>query len=405
MHTDRLLVFICVYLCSLFLSYLSPLKKFILLIMKIFHRLFNSSFWALVRKEFRQILRNKQLIILLTVPPTVQLLLYGTALNPDVHNLRLGVIDYANVGSSRELITAMTSNRVFTLDSVPTSEKELSRQVEEGKLDVGVIIPPEFPRQLAKKSANIQVFIDGVNANTAGIAGNYINQIIQQYNRHLANAQANPPVSPQVVFLYNPGLTSSWFFVPGVMGLVLTLIGTLVSAATVIREKDTGTLEQLLMTPAANWEILLAKIVPLVFLMMADVLLALTLGLVVFHLPFRGNLLLFFTLSAVYVFVGISLGMMLATIARSQQQVLLTSFFINMPLVQTSGAIAPIEAMPPFFQYLSLLNPLRHYITIVRGILLKGVGFDVLWMHVLALVGFAVALMTISVKRFRSQLS
>lgn len=295
--------------------------------MKFILRLFESSFWALVRKEFWQILRNKQLIILLIVPPTVQLLIYGTVLNPDVNNLRLGVVDYANVEASRELVTAITSNRVFILESVPVSEQELSRQVEEGKLDIGVIIPPEFPRQLAKQSANIQVFIDGVNANTAGIAGNYINQIIQQYNRQLANIEVSLSVSPQVVFLYNPGLTSSWFFVPGVMGLVLTLIGTLVSAATVIREKDTGTLEQLLMTPAGNWEILLAKIVPLVFLMMADVVLALTLGLVVFQLPFRGSILLFFVLSAVYIFVGISLGMMLATITRSQQQVLLTSFF------------------------------------------------------------------------------
>ncbi len=372
--------------------------------MKFIFRLFNSPFWALLRKEINQILRNKQLIVLLIVPPTLQLLLYGFALNPDVHNLKLGVIDYANVEESRELVLAMTSNRIFTIESVPTSEKELSRQVEEGKLNVGVVIPPEFPRRLAQNSAEIQVFIDGVDANTAGIATGYMNQIIQQYNSRLVPNQIIP-VSPQVVFLYNPGLTSSWFFVPGVMGLVLTLIGTLVSAVTVVREKDTGTLEQLLMTPAANWEILLAKIVPLAFLLMGDVMLALTLGRLVFGLPFRGSFLLFFALSSMYVFVGISLGIMLATISGSQQQVVLTSFFINLPMVQTSGAIAPIEAMPPFFQVLSLLNPLRHYITIVRGILLKGVGLDVLWMHVLALVGFAVVLLTISINKFRSQLS
>ncbi len=372
--------------------------------MKFIFRLFNSPFWALLRKEINQILRNKQLIVLLIVPPTLQLLVYGFALNPDVHNLKLGVIDYANVEESRELVLAMTSNRIFTLESVPTSEKELSRQVEEGKLNVGVVIPPEFPRRLAQKSAEIQVFIDGVDANTAGIASGYMTQIIQQYNSHLAPNQIIP-VSTQVVFLYNPGLISSWFFVPGVMGLVLTLIGTLVSAITVVREKDTGTLEQLLMTPAANWEILVAKIVPLAFLLMGDVMLALTLGRLVFGLPFRGSFVLFFALSSMYVFVGISLGIMLATISGSQQQVVLTAFFINLPMVQTSGAIAPIEAMPPFFQVLSLLNPLRHYITIVRGILLKGVGLDVLWIHVLALVGFAVVLLTISINKFRSQLS
>ncbi|GCL43278.1 ABC transporter permease [Anabaena sp. FACHB-1250] len=373
--------------------------------MKFILPFFDHPFWALVRKEINQILRNKQLIILLIVPPTVQLLLYGFALNPDVQNLKLGVIDYAHVADSRELISAMTSNRIFTLESVPNSEKDLSQQVEKGKLNVGVIIPPEFPRKLAQKSAEIQVFIDAVNANTAGIAANYMNQIVQQYNLSLEPGKRSPPVSSQVVFLYNPGLISSWFFVPGVMGLVLTLIGTLVSAVTVVREKDTGTLEQLLMTPAANWQILLSKIVPLVFLLMGDVMLALTLGTVVFNLPFQGSFLLFISLSSMYVFVGISLGIMLATICRSQQQVLLTSFFINLPIVQTSGAIAPIEAMPTFFQVLSLLNPLRHYITIVRGILLKGVGLDVLWIHVLALLGFAVVLLSISVSKFRNQLS
>ncbi|MEH1771145.1 MAG: ABC transporter permease [Nostoc sp.] len=373
--------------------------------MKYIWRLVDSPFWSLVRKEINQILRNKQLIVLLIVPPTVQLLLYGFALNPDVHNLRLGVIDYANISASRELVSAMTSNHTFNLESLTTSEKDLSRQVEEGKLDVGVIIPPDFPRQLANKSAEIQVFIDGVNANTAGIAANYINQIIQQYNLSLVQGQVSPAVSTEVVFLYNSGLTSSWFFVPGVMGLVLTLIGTLVSAVTVVREKDTGTLEQLLMTPSSNWEILLAKIVPLAFLLMGDVLLALTLGTVVFSLPFCGSFLLFIALSSMYVFVGISLGIMLATICGSQQQVLLTSFFINLPMIQTSGAISPIEAMPPLFQFLSLFNPLRHYITIVRSILLKGVGLDVLWLNVLALLGFAIVLLTISVHKFRNQLS
>jgi ABC-2 type transport system permease protein len=373
--------------------------------MKFIWRFFDSSFWALVRKEIHQIFRNKQLIVLLIVPPTVQLLLYGFALNPDVHNLRLGVIDYANVNASRELIFSMTSNRIFTLASTPASEQELSRQVETGKLDVGVIIPPEFPRKLTEKKAEIQVFIDAVNANTAGIAGNYMSQIIQQYNLRLSGNKIQLPISPQVLFLYNPGLTSSWFFVPGVMGLVLTLVGTLVSAITVVREKDTGTLEQLLMTPAANWQILLSKIVPLAFLLMGDVLFALTLGTVVFRLPFRGNFLLFMVLSSIYLFVGISLGIMLATVCKSQQQVVLTSFFINLPMVQTSGAIAPIEAMPPLFQILSLLNPLRHYIAIIRCILLKGVGLDVLLVNVLPLIGFAVILMTISIHKFRSQLS
>ena len=371
----------------------------------VFQNFFNSRFWALVLKEVNQILRNRQLLVLLLVPPTIQLLIYGYALNPDVHNLKLGVVDYARVEASRELISALTENRTFIVDSYPSSERELSQQVETGQLTAGIVIPPNFHRQLGKgEPAEIQVLIDGVDANTAGIASGYINQILRQYSRQVVTTQL-PLVKPEVIFLYNPGLTSSWFFVPGVMGLVLTLIGSLVSAVTVVREKDTGTLEQLLMTPAEAWEILLAKIVPLFVLLMGDVLLALALGRLVFNVPFRGSLPLYLVLSGLYVFVGIGVGIMLATISRSQQQVILTSFFINLPMIQTSGAIAPIETMPMFFQIVSLVNPLRHYIAIIRGILLKGVGLEVLWGHALALTVLAILLLTISSYKFRSQLS
>jgi len=373
---------------------------------KFMRSLFDSRFLALVRKEINQILRDKQLLVLLIVPPTLQLLLYGFALNPDVHYLKLGVVDYANVSASRELVSALTENRIFVAEAYPATEQELSRQVETGTLTAGIVIPPAFRRAISQgKTAEIQVFIDGVDANTAGIASGYINQILRQYNFSLAGVTPTPLVKPEVIFLYNPGLISSWFFVPGVMGFVLTLIGSLVSAVTVVREKDTGTLEQLLMTPAEAWEILLAKVVPLFVLLMGDVFLALSLGRIVFGLPFRGNLLLFIAMSGLYLFVGIGIGIMLATISKSQQQVVLTAFFINLPMVQTSGAIAPIETMPAFFQIVSQINPLRHYIAIVRGILLKGVGLEALWIHALALAAIAIVLLTISVNKFRSQLS
>jgi ABC-2 type transport system permease protein len=367
---------------------------------------FASRFWALVRKEINQISRNKQLIVLLTFPPTIQLLIYGYALNPDIHYLKMGVVDYARSHESRELISAFTENRIFTLEKILSSEKELGQQVEQGKITAGVVIPPEFNRDLVKgKPTEIQVLIDGVDANTAGIANGYISQMVRQYSLNLSGQSFSPPIDTHVTFLYNPGLTSSWFFVPGVIGLVLTLIGSIVSSVTVVREKDTGTLEQLLMTPAEPWEILLAKIVPLFVLLMGDVFLALSLGSLVFHIPFNGSFILFILLSALYLFVGIGIGILLATVCQSQQQVVLTTFFINLPMVQLSGAIAPIETMPDFFRYLSLFNPLRHYVAIVRGILLKGVGLEALLMHVIALAVFAVVLLTISIRQFRNQLS
>ncbi|MBW4563543.1 MAG: ABC transporter permease [Mojavia pulchra JT2-VF2] len=374
--------------------------------MKLIKNLFNSRFWSLVIKEFRQILRSKETIVLLIIPPTIQMLLYGFALNPDVHYLKLGVVDYANTYESRELVSALTANKTFVAEKYMFNTKDLGEQVRQGKITAGLVIPPDFKRKLSEgKSAEIQVLVDAVDANTAGIAQGYLNQMVSQFSYRLSSNQAPALISTQTTFLYNPGLASSWFFVPGVLGLVLTLISSLVSSVTVVREKDTGTLEQLLMTPAEAWEILLAKIVPLFVLLMGDVILALSLARLVFSVPFRGNIILFLGLSGLYLFVGIGIGIMLATLCRTQQQVVLTSFFINLPLIQLSGAISPIESMPLAFKYLTLLNPLRHYIEIVRGILLKGVGLEVLWVNAIALLFFAILLLSISINQFRRQLS
>lgn len=373
---------------------------------KLIDRLINSRFWALAIKEISQILRNKQLIFLLIFPPTIQLLIYGTALSPEVQNLKLGIVDYVNSHASRELVAAMTENHIFTPKNYLYDEQKLAEQVRLGEVTAGLVIPPEFDRRLNKgQTAEVQVLIDGVDANTAGIASGYITQIVNQYGRQLNPNPTPDAIDTEVAFLYNPGLISSWFFVPGVLGVVLTLTSSLVSSSAVVREKDTGTLEQLLMTPAAAWEILLAKIVPLFVLLIGDVFLALTVSKVIFNLPFRGNLLIFLLISSLYICVGIGVGILLATVSKNQQQVVLTSFFINLPLIQTSGAIAPIESMPAFFRYLSLLNPLRHYVTISRGFLLKGVGVLELWQNVLALALFAVLLLGFSIKMFRSQLS
>lgn len=373
---------------------------------KLLHRLLESRLWALMVKEVSQILRNKQLLFLLLFPPTVQLLIFGFALNPNVEHLKLGVIDYANTYESRELIAAFTENNVFDVKNYTFSQSSLGQEVRTGKITAGLVIPSDFNRNLEQeKPADIQILIDGVDANTAGIANGYINQIVNQYSRRSSAQTITPLVQSQSVFLYNPGLLSSWFLVPGVMGLVLTLTSSLVSSNTMVREKDSGTLEQLLMTPADAWEILVAKIAPLFVLLTGDVFLALGLARLVFSVPFRGFFPLFMALASLYLIVGISVGIMLATVAKNQQQVVLISFFINLPMVQTSGAIAPIESMPVLFRYLSLLNPLRHFVTIIRGVLLKGAGLEALWPNVLALAAFAIVLLTISVNRFRNQLS
>lgn len=372
-----------------------------------FPRFDNSRLWPLIRKEIRQILRNRQIIFLLIFPPTVQLLIFGLALNPDVTELSLGVTDYSQSASSRELVSAIVENNLFELESYQLRGSVLQQQVRTGKVTAGLMIPPDYDQRLAAaKTAQVQVLIDGVDANTAGIASGYLQQLINRYSQRLNQSSSieAEPVEVAVSFLYNPGLLSSWFFVPGVIGVVLTLTGSLVSSSTVIREKDMGTLEQLLMTPAGGWEILAAKIAPLFVLLMGDVLLASAIARLVFGLPFRGSYLLFLVLSALYVLVTIGIGILLATLARNQQQVILISFFFNVPIIQLSGAIAPIESMPPFFRLLSFFDPLRHYVNIARSLILKGVGIEVLLPEAVVLAAFTGLLLGISINRFRAQL-
>ncbi|MBS1995841.1 MAG: ABC transporter permease [Cyanobacteria bacterium SZAS LIN-2] len=370
-------------------------------------QIFRLQIKTLAIKELRQIMRDRQLLFLLFVMPILQLCLYGFALSPEVEHLRLGVIDMARSPVSRELVAAMVENGVFDLQQSGGTTESLATLVREGKLDAGVVIPPELERDIkAQRKIEIQIMIDGVDANTAGIASGYISQILSAFNRHLvpvtrANSQL---VLPQISFAYNPGLISSWFFVPGVLALVLNLVSTLVSTSTVVREKDSGTLEQLLMTPVNSFQILAAKVVPLSVLLMMTVLVSLLVARFIFHVPFRGSLLLFLGVSFLAIIVGISIGISLAAFAQNQRQALLTSFFVNLPVIQLSGAVAPLESMPRFCQYMSLMDPLRFYVSCTKAILLKGAGLDVIWPDVLALAVFASVLLTLSSRRFRRQL-
>ncbi len=367
----------------------------------------SSGFRALLVKEFLQLLRNKQLLVILVITPMVQLLAYGLALSPEVKHLRLGVVDYSNTSLSRDLLSAFVCNELFDLEKSNNNEKELATRVRDGQLDAGLVISPEYARELKQgKPSTVQVLLDGVDANTAGIAASYVFQILSQYKPPNSSREPAPDfVNTSATFMYNPGLVSAWFFVPGVIGMVLNIAGILVSSATLLREKETGTLEQLLMTPVSSAEILIAKIIPLLFVLFINIAVSVSIGMGIFQMPFRGNPVSLFVISLLYIFVVMSIGISLATISSNQRQAMLVSFFITMPVIQLSGALAPLESMPPFFLKLSMLNPLRYYIVCLKGVLLKGVGLDVLWPHVLVLFCFAFLLLSISASRFRKQMA
>lgn len=363
---------------------------------------------ALGRKELTQILRDKQLLFLLIGMPIMQITLYSMALDPQVRHLRLGAVDFANSPTSREFVASLIQTQVFDYKSAGANQREMALKVRDGELDAGVVISPDFDRKLKfRRPVSIQVLLDGVDANSSGIASGYISRSVGAFNLRLATGKQNPPqlVEPQISFAYNPGLEAKWFFVPGVIALVLTLASTMVSSAAMVREKDLGTLEQLLMTPVTSAQILIAKFVPLSMVLMINVLVSLFISIFVFQIPFRGSILLFLFVSFLAIILGVSTGAVLAAFSANQRQSLLTSFFVNLPVIQLSGAIAPLEGMPPFWRQLSALDPLRYYITCVRAIMLKGATLSQIWPDVLALTFFAILLLVVSASRFRKQLA
>jgi ABC-2 type transport system permease protein len=389
-------------------------------------RRFGGRFWALALKELRQIRRDRRLAMSLVVPPMLQVLLFGFALDSHVRDLRLGVVDESRTLESRDLVAVVTENQTFRLTGSYHTIEELGRALATGRLDVGLVVPYDYARLRARgRPATVQVLLNAANANTAQIAQGYIEGAVAWLNQHAdggapatprpraeaspVGPEAPPPVQPRArveirpTFLYNPGLVNTWFIVTGIFGTLIILNGSLVAGATMIREKERGTVEQLLMTPASALEVITAKILPLFVLLMGMVGLVLVVARLVFHVPFRGSLLLMLAACACCVLTGIGIGTFLSTFARSANQTQLIGFFVNPPLAMLSGALTPIEAMPRWIQPVTLLNPIAYFASVARAVLVKGTGLDVVYLQLLALAALAFGLVAVSVWRFRSQ--
>jgi drug efflux transport system permease protein len=374
---------------------------------------------SLTVKEFRQLRRNKRLLVQLIIPPTVVLVIFGFALNPEVHDLRTGIVDESRSPESRELISAVTETGAFAVTGYYGSVFDAESALRHLKLDLALIIPSDHALSLKSgRPARVQVLIDAVNANTAAIARGYMAQALQDYNRRLRARQAalaaarfetvslqqSPDLSAEATVLYNPGMVYSWFFVTGLMSVLMFLNSALVGSAAAVREKELGTIEQLLMSPAQTIEMLLAKTTPVLIVVTGDLLLALLVGWAVFDLPVRGSLLFLLLAGMLASFAGTGVGITLATFSSTQQQSQLLTFFLMPPLVLLSGAFAPIESMPMFLRQLSWLDPLRYLLVVVRGITLKGAGLTLLWEPLAILAAFAVVLYGLSAARYRRQL-
>jgi ABC-2 type transport system permease protein len=375
---------------------------------------------ALTAKEVQQFRRNRVLLIQLMLPPTIVLIIFGFALNPKVRGLRLGVVDESFSPESRNLIDSLSQNVNFTVTRQYVRAQEAEDALRNLDLDLFIVIPDDFARTLGRsQTADVQAVIDAVDANTAQIAQGYLGTALEDYNTkaggglmasyHIRPTLVNsghpapPPGMPdvQAAYLYNPGLVTSWYYVTGVMSIIMFINASLVASALAVKEKETGTIEQLMMTPAQTGEMLFAKTSPVFVMMMVVLFAALGVSVLVFGLPVRGSLLLFAIAGAFAALAGIGIGVMVATVAKSQQQAQLLTFFVNPPITLLSGATSPLDNMPDFFQKLSYINPLRYMVTIVRGVTLKNAPWGALWPNLVALIVFSIILFSISAWRFR----
>jgi ABC-2 type transport system permease protein len=314
----------------------------------------------------------------------------------------------------------MTESKSFRLAGYYSSVNQLGDAVSQSSVDAGMVVPYDYARDLARqRPTTLQFLLNAMNANTATISQAYAEGVIQSYNGglrgqgiHVRTLRVSSSdlvhrgqVQLQPAFLYNPGLVDSWFIVTGVLGLLLIMNSSLVASASMVREREAGTIEQLLMSPASTSEIIIAKIAPLFFLLCLMMLVAIAVLKVAFGVPFHGSGLLLLCGGALCILSGISIGTVIATFSKSAQQAQLTSFFVNPPLSSLSGALNPVEAMPKWLQPLTVLNPIHHFATIARGCTLKGAGFMELWPNFLGLTIFTLVFVSLSIWRFRKQLS
>jgi ABC-2 type transport system permease protein len=372
-------------------------------------QILNHRLRALIRKEFGQLRRDRRLAFSLILPPTLQLLLLGFALSATVTNIKLGAVDDSRTPESRELVATLSESKSFHLVGYYTSVTQLGDAISRGSIDAAVVIPYDYARDLQRgRTTTVQFLLNAMNANTAAISQGYAEGVLQSYNaglRSTGQTRRRGQAQLHSAYLYNPGLKDSWFIVTGVFGLLLILNSSLVASGAMVKEREAGTIEQLLMSPATTSEIIVAKIAPLFVLLFLMSILAVVVMKLAFGVPFHGKLPLVLAGAALCILSGISIGTVNATFAKSAQQAQLTAFFINPPMNSTAGALNPVEAMPAWLQPFTVVNPIHHFAVIARASMLKGSGFIDLWPNFLGLLAITLVLGSLSVWRFRKQLS
>jgi ABC-2 type transport system permease protein len=362
--------------------------------------------WAIARKEWLQLRRDSRSLALAFALPAALILMFGYAISLDVRHIPLAVLDHSNTAQSRRLIEALVDSRYFTVADVLDREAQLDGVLESGRARLALVIPPEFARDLsAGGAAPVQLLLDGSDANTATIAQNYADAIVTRFSLELGDRTVVVPVDLRTRVWYNETLESRNMVVPGLIAVIMSIIAAMLTALTIAREWERGTMEQLAATPVHRVEVVLGKLVPYIGIGFVDVTLAVITGRLVFHVPLRGDLLLLAALTLLFLIAALGWGVFLSAALRSQllatQAALITTY---MPALLLSGFVFSIAAMPLPLRAITHIVPARYYVTITKGIFLKAVGLETLWPEVLALVAFSAGGLGLALRSFRKEL-
>jgi len=359
---------------------------------------------ALAQKELYHILRDFRTLAIVILMPIVQLVMFGYALNLEIQRVDLGVLDYARTPLSRQLISCFEGSRLFRVFSMDGSAEEADRLFRLRRLQAVLVIPPRFGEEVERRGfSTVQLLVDASDPNAGTLIRDYSRRVVAGLASEKTGSQ--PLLDFRPTILFNPDLKSAYFFVPGIIALVLVMISALLTSITVAREREMGTLEALLATPVRPHEIVVGKVLPYAALALVDAVFVLAVGVLLYRVPLRGDPLLLLLLTAIYLATGLNLGLILSTVARTQQVAMIMAMVTTLlPTLLLSGLIFPIASMPGWLQALSYLVPARYYLLIVRGILLKGSAWAHLVQPSLVLLGMSLLLLAVSARRFRTTL-
>lgn len=368
---------------------------------------------AFIKKELIQTFRDRRFRFFLFAAPIIQVVVFGYVVTTEIKNISMAVVDHDQSQQSRELVNSFFSSGYFRLIKIEPAGDMIENAFEKRGVKTMLIIPPGFSQDLARlDGSSVQVLVDGSDANAAIITKGYIEQIIYAFSQDLLTGQFSssaakkslPLVIPETRIFYNQEMKSSHYMVPGVIVIILLNLTALLTGVAITREKELGTLEQIIVTPVSRWQYILGKTLPYVMVGMINVVLVLSVGKLLFDIPIRGNIILLFVTSIIFLFTTLGIGLLAASVSENQSQVMLTIFPLLMPAFLLSGLVFPVASIPFALRWVAYINPITYYLTIVRGILIKGIGIAELYREILILFGFGLFLALFSVIRFRKRI-